>query len=65
MLDGANTPVSIQDMQVGGREGRVRFELRTASAQVEGGVHGLNRYVLSLFIMPWLTNGSYTKRLFA
>ena len=33
---------SIGELQDGVREGRVRFELRTASAQVEGGVHGLN-----------------------
>lgn len=33
---------SIIEMQQAVREGKVRFELRTASAQVEGGVHGLN-----------------------
>ena len=41
---------SLQDVGVrdvpalrrGVQEGRVRFELRTASAQIEGGVHGLN-----------------------
>jgi IMP dehydrogenase len=32
---------NVQELQAGVREGRVRFELR-ASAQVEGGVHGLN-----------------------
>jgi IMP dehydrogenase len=36
---------SFSSLQQGVREGRVRFELRTASAQVEGGVHGLNSYV--------------------
>ena len=33
---------SVPELQNGVREGKVRFELRTASAQVEGGVHGLN-----------------------
>ena len=36
---------SISSLQQGVKESRVRFELRTASAQVEGGVHGLNSYV--------------------
>jgi IMP dehydrogenase len=33
---------SIWALQEGVKSGQVRFELRTASAQVEGGVHGLN-----------------------
>lgn len=33
---------SLQGLREGVDEGSVRFELRTASAQVEGGVHGLN-----------------------
>ena len=33
---------SIKELGDGIREGKVRFELRTASAQVEGGVHGLH-----------------------
>lgn len=32
----------IGELRNGVKEGKVRFELRTASAQVEGGVHGLN-----------------------
>jgi IMP dehydrogenase len=40
---------SISDLQAGVRSGEVRFELRTASAQVEGGVHGLNSYTKRLF----------------
>ena len=33
---------SIDALHEGVRAGKVRFELRTVSAQVEGGVHGLN-----------------------
>lgn len=33
---------TVQALQSGVKEGVVRFELRTASAQVEGGVHGLH-----------------------
>jgi len=40
---------SIAELQNGVRDGKVRFELRTASAQVEGGVHGLNSYTKRLF----------------
>jgi IMP dehydrogenase len=40
---------SIAELQAGSRDGSVRFELRTASAQVEGGVHGLNSYTKRLF----------------
>jgi IMP dehydrogenase len=32
----------VRELREGVVDGRVRFELRTASAQVEGGVHGLN-----------------------
>jgi len=40
---------SITALQAGCRDGSVRFELRTASAQLEGGVHGLNSYTKRLF----------------
>lgn len=40
---------SVGALQESVREGKVRFELRTASAQVEGGVHGLNSYTKRLF----------------
>ncbi|TFK37666.1 IMP dehydrogenase/GMP reductase [Crucibulum laeve] len=40
---------SVSALQTSVREGKVRFELRTASAQVEGGVHGLNSYTKRLF----------------
>lgn len=33
---------TVRELQRGVVDGRVRFELRTTSAQVEGGVHGLN-----------------------
>ena len=36
---------SVKELHQGVKQGAVRFELRTASAQVEGGVHGLNSYV--------------------
>ncbi|KAI0092865.1 IMP dehydrogenase [Irpex rosettiformis] len=40
---------SIDVLRSGVKSGAVRFELRTASAQVEGGVHGLNSYTKRLF----------------
>ncbi|KAF8162131.1 IMP dehydrogenase [Pholiota molesta] len=40
---------NINELRQGVKEGTVRFELRTASAQVEGGVHGLNSYTKRLF----------------
>ncbi|KAJ7102398.1 IMP dehydrogenase/GMP reductase [Mycena belliarum] len=40
---------SISELREGVAAGSVRFELRTASAQVEGGVHGLNSYKKRLF----------------
>jgi len=40
---------NVQELRNSVNEGRVRFELRTASAQVEGGVHGLNSYTKRLF----------------
>ncbi|EIW73216.1 inosine-5'-monophosphate dehydrogenase [Tremella mesenterica] len=40
---------SVVELQNGAREGTVRFEFRTASAQMEGGVNGLNSYTKRLF----------------
>ncbi|GAA5834178.1 hypothetical protein JCM11251_000563 [Rhodosporidiobolus azoricus] len=40
---------SIVEMQDQVFDGTLRFELRTASAQLEGGVHGLNNYEKKLF----------------
>ncbi|GAA5886260.1 hypothetical protein JCM16303_003742 [Sporobolomyces ruberrimus] len=40
---------SIYDMQERAFNGELRFELRTASAQVEGGVHGLHSFEKRLF----------------
>ncbi|KAG2033738.1 hypothetical protein BDR03DRAFT_925115 [Suillus americanus] len=40
---------SITDLQESVMDGRVRFEVRTASAQVEGGVHGLHSYTKRLY----------------
>lgn len=41
--------LSVEALQKDTLDGKVRFELRTASAQVEGGVHGLNSYTKRLF----------------
>lgn len=40
---------SVSELQQGVKDGKVRFEARTASAQLEGGVHGLNSYTKRLF----------------
>lgn len=45
---------SLDELKEGVRAGRVRFELRTASAQVEGGVHGLNSCVV---LFSWRRRG--------
>ncbi|KAG9121459.1 inosine-5'-monophosphate dehydrogenase [Ceratobasidium sp. 392] len=47
-LQDIGTP-SVQRLQEGVRGETVRFESRTASAQLEGGVHGLNSYTKRLF----------------
>jgi IMP dehydrogenase len=44
---------SIDALHEGVRAGEIRFELRTVSAQVEGGVHGLNSYVIYLATRNW------------
>ena len=44
---------SVQELQSGVKEGHVRFELRTASAQVEGGVHGLHSWVDIFPALPY------------
>ncbi|KAF9451315.1 IMP dehydrogenase [Macrolepiota fuliginosa MF-IS2] len=40
---------SVPELRQGVKDGKVRFEARTASAQLEGGVHGLNSYTKRLF----------------
>ncbi|KAF5353561.1 hypothetical protein D9756_008097 [Leucocoprinus leucothites] len=40
---------NMAELQKGVKAGSVRFEARTASAQLEGGVHGLNSYTKRLF----------------
>ncbi|KAF8596525.1 IMP dehydrogenase [Ceratobasidium sp. AG-I] len=47
-LQDIGTP-SVRDLQAGVLAEKVRFESRTASAQLEGGVHGLNSYTKRLF----------------
>lgn len=42
---------SVHDLHESVRQGVVRFELRTASAQVEGGVHGLHSYVMIMSLI--------------
>jgi IMP dehydrogenase len=40
---------SVSELQAWVKEGLVRFEIRTPSAQVEGGVHGLHSYTKRLY----------------
>ena len=44
-----STVKSIKEIQDLTTSGKIRFEKRTASAQVEGGVHGLQSYEKRLF----------------
>lgn len=58
---------SVDELHAGVNAGQVRFELRTTSAQMEGGVHGLNSYVFLTFCYPiiHLPISRYTKRLYS
>ena len=40
---------SLQDLRAGVENGTIRFELRTASAQAEGNVHGLHSFDKKLY----------------
>ena len=40
---------SLDDLRLGTADGTVRFERRSTSAQIEGGVHGLHSYVSPLW----------------
>ena len=40
---------SVEELQSGVRSGKVRFELRTVSAQAEGNVHGLHSFDKKLY----------------
>ena len=40
---------SVTELRQGVMDGTVRFELRTASAQLEGNVHGLDSYNKKLY----------------
>lgn len=64
---------SIDELRKGVGAGTVRFEKRSPSAQLEGGVHGLNSYVSFHFrfcpisdrLLIFVWRFRYTKRLFA
>ena len=53
---------STKELKVKVKSGAVRFELRTASAQVEGGVHGLNSCV-NPWTAPSVTNIAFTPQI--
>ena len=64
---------SIAELRERADASQVRFELRTTSAQVEGGVHGLHSYVLFFTVLLVFYNllnltrhfYRYEKRLFS
>lgn len=46
---------SVGELRAGVTDGTVRFEKRSPSAQLEGGVHGLNSYVVSIYLASSLS----------